>query len=171
MMMWKYLAPITVVSAMVAVLPVKAATVAYDFTVTPDFGPLAGEVYQGSVIFDDQSLLGFGEEFLPESVISQLTFEFEGTTYTLADALVAEVKYLDGDFLGLNYATDAEFALQPGSIDLGDAQFSYSIASGAGFGDVVYQEGMTPIPEPSFLLGSLGLGITGLLRRYNGRQD
>jgi hypothetical protein len=126
--------------------------------VTPDSGPLVGNPYEGSFLYDDGSLTGIGVELLPSTELTSINFNFNGTTYTKADALSAGVEFLDGDLLGLSYITDASF-----SIDRDE--FSYELDSGVGFGDVSYQLEDTPIPEPSFILTSLGLGLAGGMRR------
>ena len=147
-----------VVSLTLSSLPAWGAIVTYSFTVTPDSGPLLGNPYEGSFAYDDASLTGVGAELLPESALTSIKFDFNKTTYTQADALSAGVEFLEGEFLGLSYITDASF-----SID--GVEFSYDLDSGAGFGDVSYQLEDTPIPEPSFILTSLGLGLAGGVRR------
>ncbi|ELR97355.1 PEP-CTERM sorting domain-containing protein [Gloeocapsa sp. PCC 73106] len=162
-MFWKSWVQVGLTSAALSlsVIPAHAAIVAYNFTVTPDSGPLAGNTYFGSFSFSDETLTGVGEEFLPESAITAINFNFVGENYTLADALSAGVQFQEGEFLGLEYVTDAVFAFAPGLTELESASFSYDLPSGAGFGDVSY----TLVPEPSVLLGSIVLGVTGLAKR------
>ena len=149
-----------VVTLSLSAIPASGATVTYSFTVTPDSGPLVGNPYEGFFVYDDGSLTGVGAQLLPESELTSINFDFEGTIYTKADALSAGVEFLDGDLLGLSYITDASF-----SIDRDE--FSYELDSGVGFGDVSYQLEDTPvlIPEPSLILTSLGLGLAGGVRR------
>lgn len=147
-------------------LPSQAATITYDFTVTPDSGPLAGNNYSGFFSYDDSTLTGIGDEFLPQSEITTINFNFEGNTYTLADALSAGVQFLDGTFLGLSYSTDIKFAFEPGLFTLSEAFFSYDIEEGAGFGDIQYtlRSGNGVTPEPSSLMALGGLALTGLIK-------
>ncbi|NEP04280.1 MAG: PEP-CTERM sorting domain-containing protein, partial [Okeania sp. SIO4D6] len=86
--------------------PVNAASITYDFEVNNLDGSLAGETYSGFFEFDDSALTGIGEEFLS---VSELSFDFLDVNYTETDGF-PKVVFLDGDFLGLNFETDAEFS-------------------------------------------------------------
>ncbi|NES88809.1 hypothetical protein [Okeania sp. SIO2B9] len=103
--------------------PVNAVSIIYDFEVNNLDGSLAGETYSGFFEFDDSALTGIGEEFLS---VSELSFDFLGINYTEADGF-PEVVFLDGDFLGLNFETDAEFSFLEGLFDSSDPFFSYNI--------------------------------------------
>ena len=93
------------VTVMAIALPATAASITYDFTVTPDVGPLLGESYSGSFTFDDSTLIGFDAEFI---TVDSLSFSFLGVDYTEADGALGEpeVAFFDGSFLGLGFSED-----------------------------------------------------------------
>lgn len=136
--------------------PGQAATLTYDFDVLVDSGPLANQTYSGSFKFDDSNLTGSGQEF-PD--VSTVMFSFLGEDYTKEDDPAGpEVAFLDGNFLGLSFSTDAAFSVVPGFSDLEEAVFTYDIqGQGVGLGDVSY----TVVPEPSSALGTLALSVLG----------
>ena len=153
----------TVISfAVVNTNSVNAVSITYDFEVTIDSGSLDGQIFPGSFTFENSSLLGSGEEFLS---VSDLSFTFQGVSYTEADS--PEAAFLDSDFLGLNFSPDPSFSFIPGFFDLEEAFFTYDFQTGAddaGAGDISYiiNSEMTGVPEPSNILVSLaamGLGM------------
>ncbi|GGA29472.1 hypothetical protein [Okeania sp. KiyG1] len=148
--------------------PVNAASIIYDFEVNNLDGSLAGETYSGFFEFDDSALTGIGEEFL---YVSELSFDFLDVNYTEADGF-PEVVFFDGDFLGLNFETDAEFSFLEGLSDPSDALFSYDIpGQEGGFGDITYtlrQESPVSTPEPTAVFSLLALsaaGCSGVLKK------
>jgi hypothetical protein len=160
------LAKLTLISAgtilsygAIASHPVQAATIAYDFQVSIDSGPLATETYLGFLEYDNSTLTGSGSELLP---VSSVSFNFLGVVYTEADdSFGSEVEFLDGDFLGLSFSTDASFSFVPGFLELDEAVFAYDIAQGAGAGAIAYTLRSSSVPEPSAMMGLLGLVTLG----------
>jgi hypothetical protein len=152
----------------------QAATVTYQFQGTTDPGsfPFPNESYSGLFSFYDSLLTGSFSGDLP---ISSLQFTFLSTNFTQNSALVPSVvSFNNGNFLGLNFSAntpDFSFSLIPGSVDTSDAFFSYENNSQqGGFGDVTYtfvSRVNTSIPEPSSVVGLLGLGILGIGLKLN----
>jgi hypothetical protein len=141
------------------------AVTLFTFEVIPDFGPLAGNTYVGDFSFDDSSLTGIGDETVS---LSDFNFNFLGTTYTELDGFSSLAAFLDGKFLGIEYAFDdgnVDFAFIPGFSAVNEAFFAYDIASGpnqgAGFGDVNY----SVVPTPALLPGLVGMGAMALRRK------
>lgn len=141
--------------------PAQAATVIYNLTGTIEEGLLEGESFSGTFSFDDASLEGSDYEIFK---ISDLKFNFLGSTFTAADAEPDSdptVEFSDGNFLGLTFSVptlNAELYLVPGSSDATDAIFAYIGTEDAGFGSIEY----TVVPEPFTLLGTstaLGFGL------------
>jgi hypothetical protein len=139
----------------------------FNFTVTPDSGPLNGAVYTGNFSFDGSGLSNSGDESV---ALSSFNFSFLGNTYSEADDPFAIAAFFDGNFLGIDYSFSdgtTAFSFLSGQFtqDINDAFFSYDIAAGpnvgAGFGDVSY----TAVPTPALLPGLLGLGVAALRRR------
>ncbi|NEP89471.1 MAG: PEP-CTERM sorting domain-containing protein [Okeania sp. SIO2C2] len=141
--------------------PVNAASIIYDFEVSIDSGVLDGETYSGFFEFDDSALTGIGEEFLS---VSELSFDFLDVNYTETDGF-PKVVFLDGDFLGLNFETDAEFSFIADFFDLSEAFFAYNIpGQGAGAGDIAYNlrpDIPVSTPEPTAVFSLLALGTAG----------
>ncbi len=125
---------------------VDAASIFYDFEVNNLDGSLAGQTFPGAFSFEDSSLIGIGEEFLP---VSDFSFTFEGIDYTEAD--LPEVAFFDGDFLGLSFAPNSSFSLVPGFFDVSEAFLAYDLDSGSGTGDINYHL----VPEPLTILGAI----------------
>ena len=156
--------------ALINTNPTQAATITYDLQVSIDSGPLLNETYFGSFSFDDLTLTGVGDEFLP---VTNLEFNFLGTDYTEADdAFGAEVEFFDGDFLGLSFSTDATFSFVPGFFALDEAFFTYDLVQGVGTGDIAYSlrpsQPPQSTPEPNSIMSLLGLGTlvaSSLLKR------
>lgn len=144
-----------------------AATINYDITVNNLDGSLAGNDFTGNFSFDDATLLGSGSEFLP---VSDLSFEFQGTTFTEDDdnSASAEVEFFDGELLGLSYSVDADFSFVPGFFDLSESFFAYDLGGGDnGTGDVIYTldtDDPNPgvVPEPSIVIGLLTTVALGI---------
>ena len=160
------LGAITAQLIVIDISQVKAANITYDMTVENLSGSLSGDTFTGNFSFNDDNLTGSGSEFLR---VFDLSFEFLGTTYTEDDDnsfLGPEVEFLDGNFLGLSYSTDADFTFVPGFFDLSESFFAYDFGLGNnGTGDVAYAIRTTAIPEPTTILGTLigavlGLGVT-----------
>ncbi|NEQ47640.1 MAG: hypothetical protein F6K00_30495 [Leptolyngbya sp. SIOISBB] len=149
------------VSLFAVAAPTNAASVIYDFEVNNLDGSLAGETFSGFFEFDDSGLLGSGNEFL---AVSDLSFSFfNGDIFTETDG-TPEAAFLDGDFLGLSFSTDAEFSLIPGFFDLSEAFFSYDTpVEGVGTGDIVYtlRDPDVSVPEPVSALALLVVGALG----------
>ena len=149
------------VTVMAIAFPASAANITYDFTVTPDVGPLLGESYSGSFTFDDSALIGFDAEFI---TVDSLSFSFLGVDYTEADGALGEpeVAFFDGSFLGLEFSEDG-FSFVPGFFDLSEAFFTYDLASGSGAGDIIYTQipDQKSVPEPASVLALLAIGAAG----------
>ncbi len=140
--------------------PVNAASISYDFEVSPDFGPLVGETYSGFFEFDDSALTGIGEEFLS---VSDLSFNFPGFDSGTDGLSDPEAVFLDGDLLGLSFSAD-DFSFIPGFFDLSESYLGYDIESGAGAADITYtlrQESPVSTPEPTAVFSLLALGAAG----------
>lgn len=149
------------VSLFAVAAPATAASVIYDIEVNLDSGFLSGETFTGFFEFDDSGLTGSGEEYL---AVSDLSFDFNGDDFTEDDGN-PEVLFFDGDFLGLEFSTDAAFSFVPGFFDLSEAEFFYDVPDQvAGAGDVVYtlrdDSGMS-VPEPASALALLAVGALG----------
>ena len=146
---------------MAIALPATAANITYDFTVTPDFGPLLGESYAGSFTFNDTNLIGFGEEFI---TVDSFSFSFLGVDYTEADGAAEEPEatFFDGSFLGLGFSED-DFSFIAGFLDLSEAFFAYDLAAGSGTGDIIYTQvpDQKSVPEPASVLALLAIGAAG----------
>lgn len=153
-----------------------AATVQYHITVNNLDGSLTGNEFTGEFSFDDAKLSGSGSEFLP---VSDLSFVFQGTTFTEDDDLSGnpEVEFFDGDFLGLSYSVDADFSFIPGFFDLSDSFFAYDLGSGdVGTGDTIYRlDPSDPnpnpptetVPEPNTIIAILSTAILAHSLRKN----
>jgi hypothetical protein len=145
----------------------------YDFTVTPDFGTLTGNTYQGNFSFDDSGLTSSGEEEV--ALLSFNFLNFLGRTYTQADDPSAIASFFDGNFLGIDYFfsdTDVTFSFLSGVLtqDINDAFFSYDITAApmsAGTGNIAY----TAVPTPALLPGLVGLGAALVRRKRRGEAD
>lgn len=155
--------PLALVSSLLLpTFSVKAALVTYQVDVNIDSGLLLGNNYTGILTYDDASLTGIGNESV---LISYFDFLFDGITYTQNDDLFANVDFLDGQLLGLNYAGSSPAfpnftsAFPP----FFDASFSYDFGSsgGSGIGVPTY----TLVPENSPVTGILILIGTLILFR------
>lgn len=131
----------------------------YNFQVSVDSGSLSGNTYSGSLSFDDSGLTGSGDEYLS---VPNIEYNFSGTNYTENDALVPpEVLFSNGNFLGLDYSTNAQFSFISGFDSVNDALFSYDVpgATGSGLGSIDYSVAPTPVPfEVNSTAGILLLG-------------
>jgi hypothetical protein len=145
--------------------PVRAASIT--FNVDNLSGTLSGERLSGSFMFNDAGLVGSGDESLP---VSDLTFDFVGSTFTEANAIATpEAIFSNNQLLGLSYAVgtvgtdEIAFSFVPGFFNSDDALFAYdTVSDGAGFGDVRYSQ----VPEASTLLGSMTvLGLIAVLHK------
>ncbi len=155
----------------IAVNQVNAATLTYDLEVNNLDGSLSGDSFTGSFSFDDDNLLGSGNEFIS---VNDLSFDFLGTTYTENDdnsVFGAEASFFDGEFLGLSYSTDVSFSFVPGFFSLSDSFFAYDLGSGdVGTGDIDYTistSNPNPVPEPATVIGLLTTAILGNNLRKN----
>lgn len=144
--------------------PAQAAKITYDFSVSIDSGTLLNETYSGSFSFDDITLTGVGDEFLP---VSDLKFNFLDTDYIATDD--SEVVFLDGNFLGLSFSTDAYFSFVPGFFSLNESFFAYDLGSQeVGIGDINYTvRSSNPVPEPATIIGFVTTVILGSSLRKN----
>ncbi len=143
--------------------PVNAASIIYDFEVSIDSGVLDGETYSGFFEFDDSALTGIGEEFLS---VSELSFDFLDVNYTEIDgSFDPEVLFVDGEFFGLDFSTDAVFSFIPDLFEPEESFFEYYILGEvAGAGDIEYTlRPDTPVstPEPTAVFSLLALGAVG----------
>jgi MYXO-CTERM domain-containing protein len=155
-------------AALLAVIPVSQAAIkSFALSGQVDSGHYTGQLYSGNFSFDDASLLNSGEEWID---VSTLSLNFLGVTWTLADSDTdTEVRYFDGNFVGLSYSAsasspDVAFSFLPGVDDVSQAYFAYDTLQGglSGTGSVV----TTAVPEASSLALALsGLMLLGLLRR------
>lgn len=144
-----------------------AATINYDITVNNLDGSLVGNEFTGTFSFDDTAFSGSGSELLP---VSDLSFEFQGTTFTEDDDISfnPEVEFFDGELLGLGYSTNVEFSFVPGFFSLSESFFSYDFGDGdAGAGDIIYTldtDDPNPgvVPEPSIVIGLLTTVALGI---------
>ena len=156
--------------ALINTNPTQAATITYDLQVSIDSGPLLNETYFGSFSFDDLTLTGVGDEFLP---VTELEFNFLDIDYTVTDD--SEVAFSEGEFLGLSFSTDASFSFVPGFFTADEAFFTYDVADvGAGAGDVTYSLRPSPspksTPEPTSIMGLLGLGTLAASSWHKSKQ-
>ena len=157
-----YMVGAAAVNLLAVAVPANAASVIYDFEVNNLDGLLMGETFTGFFEFDDSGLAGSGDEFL---TVTDLSFNFiNDVEFTEADG-TPEVLFVDGDFFGLEFSTDAFFSFVPGFFDLSDAFFSYDVSGqGSGFGDVVYtlrDDSGVSVPEPASALALLVVGALG----------
>lgn len=143
---------------------VKSATVIYDFTISPDFGPLVGNSYNGNLSYDDSTLTTGA----PSDSIPLLSFylPFEGSIYTLATNPTATADFTSNNFLGVTFSAP-NATLTSGTSDISEASFFYDLGGvgNAGTGNIIYsrRSDVNTIPEsqPLSILGSviiLGLG-------------
>lgn len=145
----------------------QAATHGYVFSGTLDSGAYANETFSGNFSFDDATLSGVGLELLS---LDALQIVFHGQTYTLGDAaVVPDVAFTDGSFLGLEYTYDAalpSFSLVAGLLDATDAFLAYDTAviGGSGAGSVGYVAAAVP-EVPALWLAVVGFTALGLRRR------
>lgn len=165
--MQKLLRSTALAALLIAALPAAQAA-SYNFSGAMDFGPLNGESFSGSLSFDDTGLTGAGFELFS---LSNLTINFAGHTYTLANADAApDVSYQDGAFLGLSYsasAFDPKLAFIAGSVNASDAFVAYTVGNLDGAGSIVY----APVPEPeSYAMLLAGLGLVGFAARRRRAQ-
>lgn len=161
--------------ALLDIHAVQSATVTYQFQGITDSGPLLSENYSGSLSFDDSTLTS---SYSGELGVSAVQMTFLGTNFTEANAASSPVvSFLNGEFLGLSFSVnnqiigsnDISFSLIHGSSDTTDAYFTYSVNQPTvvgGAGDLIYSQvngqPITSIPEPSSVLGLLGLGLVGI---------
>lgn len=144
-----------------------AASVNYDLSGAVDSGTLLGETYVGQLTFDDATLTGSSEEFLP---VSTLNFNFLGSTFNRSQgAVLPEVAFLDGAFLGLSFNVstfDPDFAVIPGVVNVTESYFAYGngVVGNAGLGSLVYT--VSAVPEPEIVTMLLfGVALVGYVVR------
>ncbi|MEM9483203.1 MAG: hypothetical protein AAGA83_05875, partial [Cyanobacteria bacterium P01_F01_bin.116] len=100
-----------------------AATQTFDFDVSIIDGPLLGDLFSGTLSFDDASLINTGSEVLGIDEGLSVNFSYLGTDFTEADdfsfPFFPTVEFLDGNLLSLNYfvqqadGSSFEFATDP----------------------------------------------------------
>ena len=152
--------------ALIDTNPALAAKITYDVEVSVESGDLA----KGYFSYDDSTLTGIGEEFLP---VLEMKIDLPDLTYTHQSAdLDPEVVFFDGEFLGASFADDT-ISFVPGFSSLDEASFAYNSEElGVGMVPVNYSvradsppSEPTPVPEPSTFLGLSILGLGLLLAR------
>ncbi|NJN74771.1 MAG: PEP-CTERM sorting domain-containing protein [Limnothrix sp. RL_2_0] len=155
------------------------AAVMYSFEVTPDFGPLLGDTYLGTLEYDDSGLTGIGEETVG---LSDFDFSFLGSDFMSADDPFAFVQLFDGVFLGVEYsAPEFQFLsgidpFDPSFSSIDNAFFAYDVSAGAGFGNIKYTSIIAPpppatsIPDPSTVLGLIGVGFIGIRMKRRSQE-
>ncbi|NJL69954.1 MAG: hypothetical protein HC894_31685 [Microcoleus sp. SM1_3_4] len=159
------LAAATLSLSLVAIGPVRSATLTYNFSGSTDSGFLAGETYSGFLSFDDSNITGSGREFL---TLTDLDFDFSNPVFSNADPIsVAEASFFNGTFVGLSFSAET-YSFVPGFFEVGEASFAYQVNQEGGAGDVNYrlQTSQTPVPEPvpepTFAAGLLLFGVAGM---------
>ncbi len=143
-------------------LPATAATVRYGFAVETTSGPLAGQTFNGSFEFDGAaSVSGPGGETLYE--LTAFSFDFDGTTFGLADLEYGDAVFDGATFAGLD-AAGPGFAFLPAIGGL-PAAFIYDFGdTRVGDGDVTYRQAV-PEPTTGALLAAAVLGWATARRR------
>ena len=148
---------------------VKAATVAYNFQVNIDFGALKGNTYNGNFTYNNATLIGVSTETTPLSTFNLL---FNGNSYTQSDDPTSVASFLNGTFLGIDYAVTPPPSptFVSGTINASDASFFYDLGTGTsgsqGTGVITYSPISAAVPEPLTILGSLtALGLGNSFKR------
>jgi hypothetical protein len=143
---------------------VKSATVTYNFTISPDFGPLVGNSYNGNLSYDDSTLTGTSSDSIP---LLSFYLPFEGSIYTLATAPTATADFTFNNFLGVTFSAP-NATLTSGTSDISEAFFSYDLGGvgNAGTGTIMYSQVNTiPESQPLSILGSIiTLGLGAILK-------
>lgn len=139
-----------------------AASVSYNFSGAVEFGALLNEAYSGQFIFDDTTLIGSGNEWIP---VGSLNFNFLGSAFDQASSVaLPTVAFFDGALLGLSFNVSAfnpGFAVIPGFFDISESYFAYDNGAGsAGLGSLTYSVAAVPEPEAWALLLP-GLAVLG----------
>ena len=149
----------------------EAKDITVNFDVNLDSGSLVGQQFSGSFIYDDTGLFEFGFE---TAALTEFSFNFDGSQFSLADALnpFPEAEFFDGDLVGIFFASD----FYSFEVDFfGEQFFAYvgdQVSGGDGFGDVVFKTTGDPpadVPENfstfAFLPGLLVAGGVFLRKR------
>jgi hypothetical protein len=155
------LAAATLSFSLVAIGPVRSATLTYNFSGTTDSGPLVGETYSGFLSFDDSNITGNGREFL---TITNLYFDFSTPVFSNATPIsIAEASFLNGTFLGLSFSAE-NYSFIPGFFEVSEASFAYQFNQQGGAGDVNYSLDTSPtaVPETTSVAGVLLFGVAGM---------
>ena len=143
-----------------------AAIVSYDFTVSTTSGPLAPQTFNGSFAFDDAvaPTMGVGGEDL--YALTSFSFDFNSTSFALADLDYGDATFVGGSFIGLD-AGNTTFSFLPANAPLPPA-FLYEIAQVSGDGNPVFNR----VPEPAgglLAAAAFGVMLIGRRRRPTGR--
>jgi hypothetical protein len=155
------LAAATLSFSLVAISPVRSATLTYNFSGTTDSGLLIGENYSGFLSFDDSNITGNGREF---STITNLNLDFSNPVFSNAAPISrAEASFLNGTFLGLSFSAE-NYSFVPGFFEVSEASFAYQFNQQGGAGDVNYslETAPTAVPEPTFTAGLLLFCVAGM---------
>jgi hypothetical protein len=155
-------------SLVAAPVLVEAAIIPYDFEVNINFGPLLGNIYNGSLSYDELATGVTDPGGFISLPLSDFAFTFLGTNYTEADDPTSTVDVTNPglSFLGLNYSV-SDFSTVSGAftLNLADSSFNYTINGSGGTGTITYRLSSSAIPEPSLVLGFVSLGLGALLKK------
>ncbi|MEM9482417.1 MAG: PEP-CTERM sorting domain-containing protein [Cyanobacteria bacterium P01_F01_bin.116] len=144
-----------------------AATQAFDFEVSILDGPLLGDLFTGTLSFDDTSLTNLGSEIIGVDEGLAVNFSYLGSDFTEADdfsfPFFPTVEFSDGEILSLNYfvqqadGSSFEFATDP---VVPESEFNYITSDfQGGLGAVTYSGSQAAgVPEPISLAGILLVG-------------
>lgn len=132
--------------AVIAAIPVQAATITYNFRADVTSGALLGQTFTGLLSYDDSTLTKVGSEFLSPAEGLEVSFNFLGTAYTEKNDVnfpdFPLTNFNNGVFEGLDFAVNNS----PTIFVINQDQFSYK---GEQIGNVTYQS----VPEPETVAG------------------